>query len=263
MKLIATLAAIGCALASAPSFAQATSSKLGTFCGELTNAIGPFDYRKGRAEFAQPLHTVEMAHYTEEVAAGIKGNTGALSGDLDYTLRAFPNHAGALSTMMRVALREKQVTLPQGKRPVECYFDRAIRFAPDDPAAYALYGSFLYGRDKNDDRKRALEMFLTALALDPDNASINYNTGLAYLASGKSKEANSYAQKAYAQGFPLAGLQNMLLKLGAWDTAAAMPARPQDRPAPSEAAPAGDAQPAPAPAADSPARAPEPPPPQH
>lgn len=226
MRIPMTLLA-GWLLACCAPPALAEKTTLATFCGGLSNAYGPYDYRKGKTEFAENLYLVESAHYTEDVAAGIRGSSGTLAGDLDYTLRAFPNHPGALSTISRVALRDKLVTLPQGRRPVECYFDRAQRFAPDDPAVHALYGSYLYSRNKDDDRKKALHLFLTAVSLDPDNPAINYNAGLALFNAGKHKEANSYAQKAYADGFPLPGLKGMLQKANAWDPSAPLPPRPE------------------------------------
>lgn len=213
-RRLGALLAISVLLATTPIAGAAT---LRAFCGDLLNAYGPFDYRKGHSEHKQQLQLVEAGHFNEDVEAGIKGLSTYISGDLDYTLRAFPNHARALATVSRLALRDKAVVLARGTRPVECYFDRAERFAPDDPAVYALYGSYLYGRNKDDDRKKAIDKFLTALSFDPGNSSIHYNAGLALFTGGRVREANQHAQMAYALGFPLPGLKNMLIKAGAWD----------------------------------------------
>jgi hypothetical protein len=43
------------------------------YCGDLKNAFGPFDYRKGATEFAANLHLVETAHFTPDVEKGITG----------------------------------------------------------------------------------------------------------------------------------------------------------------------------------------------
>jgi tetratricopeptide (TPR) repeat protein len=182
------------------------------YCGELANAFGPFDYRK-KVEFAQNLRLVESAHFTDDVEQGIKGNAGYLGGDIDYTLRAFPNHHRALATLARVGLREKSPQVSNTKYPVECYFVRAIRFTPDDGAVHAVYGNYLFALGKSE---QAQEEFQTAVKLEPENATINYNLGLAYVKANNFDQAIIYAKKAYSLGFPLPGLKNKLIEAGKW-----------------------------------------------
>jgi tetratricopeptide (TPR) repeat protein len=180
------------------------------FCGSLENHYGPFDYRTDKGN----LGLVEHAHFTEDVEAGLRGSTAEfIGGDLDYTLRAFPNHHRALATLARVALRDKTLMIPNTKWPVECYFLRAQRFRPDDAMVYSTYGSYLYGQGKYDN---ALRQFKEAVSLDPENAMINYNIGLAYLKKSDFEHANEHAHKAYDQGYPLPGLKNQLIKAGKW-----------------------------------------------
>jgi tetratricopeptide (TPR) repeat protein len=183
------------------------------YCGELTNGYGPYDYRR-RAEFAQNFYLVEMAHFTEDVRNGVKGNTGSVGGDLDYTLRAIPNHHVALNTLTNLALRYRTVQVEGMHYPVECWFNRALRFTPDDPAVYATYGSYLYSLGKTD---RAVGLFQQGAALDPDNATLNYNLGLVYLKRHDYQLARAHAKKAYAAGFPLPGLKNKLAEAGQWN----------------------------------------------
>ena len=192
------------------------ASQAGELCGNLRSSYGPFDYRK-RDEFQSNFELVEGAHFTEGVEAGTRGNTGTVGADLNYTLTVIPNHARALATMGRVGLKEKQVQLPGAKYPVECYFDRAIRFAPDDGAVRATYASYLFALGQTD---TALNMFTIAVGLSPDDPTINYNTGLAYLKKKDYAKANQYAQKAYKLGFPLPGLKNKLVEAGKWVPAA-------------------------------------------
>lgn len=241
------------ATAAATLALPAQAARKEPYCGNLDNAYGPYDYRKGAGELAFNLRLVEGAHFTADVENGIKGNASTLGGDIDYTLRAFPNHPVALNTVIRVAARDrKSLYLPGGRRPVECYFDRAVRFAPDDPATHTLYGSYLLsvGRDAE-----ALPRYLTAAELDPDNPSTNYNLGLVYFKNKDMANANRYAQKAYALGFPLPGLKNMLVQAGKWDVSAAPPDVPKQKKAADAdadaagAAPAQPAEPAPQPAA--------------
>lgn len=203
MKIV--LHAIVAAALALPGMAGAAS-----FCGKLENHYGPFDYRTDKHK----LPIVEGAHFTEDVEQGLRGNTSTdIGGDLDYTLRAFPNHHRALSTLANVAMRTKTQQIPNTKYAVECYFIRAQQFAPDDAVVRAVYGSYLYGTGKYD---KALAMYKEAIALDPDNAMINYNIGLAYLKKNDFEHANLHAQKAYDQNYPLPGLKNQLIKAGKW-----------------------------------------------
>lgn len=203
MKTI--LYAAAAAMLALPAIASADN-----YCGELhTNHYGPYDYRTEKNK----LIIVEGAHFTPEVERGQSGNTDYLGGDLDYTLQASPNHHKALATLARVALRDKAVQLKAAKFPVECYFERAQRFAPDDGTVRAIYGSYLYGLGRID---QALAAYKEAIALEPDNAMINYNLGLTYLKKHDFEHANLYAHKAYEIGYPLAGLKNQLVKAGKW-----------------------------------------------
>ena len=53
-------------------------------------------------------HLVEGAHFSRENELLIRGTSQDRPGpDIDYTLRAFPNHPRALKSMMDLALREK------------------------------------------------------------------------------------------------------------------------------------------------------------
>jgi len=189
--------------------AAAASAK--PYCGELTNAMGPFDYREPPPD---ALHLVEMAHYTEEVAAGVKGNTGAIGGDLDYTLRAFPNHVKALTTMAMVSARMKVNQLPSARYPVECYFERAVRFKPDDGLAWGAYGKYLYGAGQEE---RGMPLLKKAYDMAPDNPSVNYNLGIAYFRAKQYDLAVKHAKIAYQHNFPFDGLRNMLVGARKWD----------------------------------------------
>lgn len=203
----------------------------GKICGELQNAYGPFDYRKAATDFANDLRLVEMGHFPPEVEQGIRGQSGLIGADLDYTLRAFPNHSRALAAMGRMGIKQKSLLVSGAKWPVECYFDRAIRFAPSDGTVRAAYGTYLFARGESD---RAMTMFSQAAELEPENAAINYNAGLAFMKQKNFEKANLHAQKAYSLGFPLPGLKNMLVAAGKWDESV----RPPPPPAPADDAPA-------------------------
>jgi tetratricopeptide (TPR) repeat protein len=201
------------ALSASADLHAATSN----YCGELTNAYGPFDYRT-RAEHQQNFYLVEMAHFTPDVENGIKGSTGPVGGDLDYTLRAIPNHHRALATLTTLALRDHTVQVVGMHYPVECYFNRALRLTPDDGAVYATYGSYLFSIGKTD---KAAELFKQGISYEPENPTLNYNMGLMSFKQHDYEKAKAYARKAYAAGFPLPGLKNKLIEAKQWDEAPA------------------------------------------
>jgi Flp pilus assembly protein TadD len=183
-----------------------------SYCGDLKTSFGPFDYRR-RSESATNLQLVESAHFTPEVEKLTAGNTGTIAGDLSYTLVVFPNHARALSSLARLALQTKATKTTGLKYSFECYFDRAVRFQPDDPAPRSIYGAYLLRKGRTDD---ALEQLSEAVALAPDDPSANYNLGLGYFEKKDYEQAKLYAKKAYALGFPLQGLKTKLTKVNKW-----------------------------------------------
>lgn len=204
--LPALLAALLLAGAAAPS--QAAPKKL---CGQIANSFGPFDYNDPAN--VQNIAMVEPHHFPEEVELGIRGATGPLGSDIDYTLRAIPNHPRALATMARVGIRDKVSQLPGAMYPVECYFVRAMEFQPADPAVRATYATYLMALGK---LEMARDQLREAVALAPEDPTYNYNLGLAYYKTKQFKEANDHAHKAYALGFPLPGLKQLLVTAGKW-----------------------------------------------
>ena len=99
-------------------------------CGEMAppGQFGPYDYTK--AEDRDNLPVVEKHHFGPEVQKLKPGqDTG---GDLDYTLRAFPNHHRALERMIEFSLQSKALTPPGAHYSIPCYFDRALRQKPDE-----------------------------------------------------------------------------------------------------------------------------------
>ena len=179
-------------------------------CGSLRNAVGPFDYRTPNVEM---LRMAEDYHFTLEVESLKKGATGQIGGDIDYVLRAFPNHPRALAAM--VGLRFKVGTdRPVGmKWPVPCYFERAVRFVPDDGRVRTIYGVYLLRLGKP---AEAIEEFKTAVSLGEAGVNLHDNAGLAYFDTGDYAQSLDHAKKAYALGLTLPGLRNKLEKAGKW-----------------------------------------------
>lgn len=182
------------------------------YCGDLKSSFGPFDYTNG--ENHSNLELVENFHFTPSVEQLIKGNTGTLGGDLGYTLAVFPNHHRALMAFSKLAIRDKKLRPDGARYSVECYFDRAMRFKPDDGIVRMIYGIYL---SKSGNLGKAIEQLGEAERLQPENANISYNLGLLYLKKKDYAQARTYAKKAYKLGFPLQGLKNMLSAAGQWD----------------------------------------------
>lgn len=181
-------------------------------CGAVTNAYGPFDYRTATK---QQLQLVEHAHFTPGVERLTKGeSTAYVGGDLDYTLRAFPNHHRALMSMSKLSLRDNKPTPTGARFSIECYFDRAFRFQPDDAMPRLIAGLYL---SKQGRRAEALENLDLAAQLSDGNANLHYNMGLAYFELKEIDKAVVHAKKAYDAGFPLPGLRNKLHQAGAWN----------------------------------------------
>lgn len=196
----------------APAFAQ----DVGT-CGSLSNHFGPLDYRHKssvRTEFGDAHSLVEGAHFTPEVEQLIRGkSTTHPGGDIDYTLRAFPNHHRALLSMSRLALRGKSDQPFNMRYTATCWFERAMRFAPDDGMVRMLYGQYLLKLGK---QREAIEHLEAAEKLTEGSANLHYNLGLAFIEVKRYEDARRHARKAYALGFPLPGLRERLKRLGQW-----------------------------------------------
>lgn len=188
-----------------------------TGCPILRHGYGPYDYRTITKE---QIVLVEGAHFfpnVENLKEGtIHPNRGYVVSpgkEIDYTLRAFPNHHRALMAMSRLSIRDK-TNRPNGSATtVDCYFKLAMDFRPDDSYVFLTYGIHLLRKANT---KEAIEYFAKAKELGDDSAMINYNLGLAFFQAKRFDESLDAAHKAYAAGFPLDGLKNMLKRAGKW-----------------------------------------------
>lgn len=185
-------------------------------CGPLTNAFGPYDYRTVRD---QRLTVVEHHHFNSNVELLIRGQTDSIGADLFYVLRAFPNHHRALITLARLAKRSKAMTIPKMEYPVECFFERAVRFRRDDTTARMLYASFLHDNGRSDE---ALKHIDEAIAIAPDQPFTQYNAGMMLMDFGAHERALVQAHKAMALGFERNDLRLRLEAAGKWQDPASV-----------------------------------------
>lgn len=173
---------------------------------------GPYDYLN---KSHQTLYNmIEEFHFTESVAKLIRGSSSTPMGDIDFVLRAIPNHHPALNSATTFSLRHKRYPPGEKGLPAECYLQRAINFAPRDPFPAKLYGYYLHEKKHY---KQALEANLVTMKLLPNDAMLRYNTGLLLVQLKRYKKAMEMARPLYDAGLDLPGLKNKLIRAGAWE----------------------------------------------
>lgn len=181
-------------------------------CTGGEQGFGPYDYTNPR-HVRSKLPIVEAYHFKPESEQLIRGVQGNLPGDFDYTLRAFPNHHRALFAMIRYATRP---ALEGGKqKPLlsapECYLQRAQRFQPKDAKVHLLYGIYLHRLGRFSE---AETLYRNAIDMEPNNAEMHYNLGLALADQERFEDAVVEARTAYKLGYPLQGLKRRLAAAG-------------------------------------------------
>lgn len=202
-------------------FSQNQSSSLST-CGALyaPGQYGPFDYRTDKDQ----LPIVLSVHFTPEVEALIRGNTSSgPGGDIDYTLRAIPNNHRALIAMTRLGEKEKTLKPKNSTYTIECWFQRAIQFRPDDSIVRMIYSTFLNKQGRAQDANAQLAV---ATNYAKDSAFTHYNIGLHYFDLKNYDKALIQAQKAIEMGLPQTDLRDQLQRVGKWTDPADLPATP-------------------------------------
>jgi len=182
-------------------------------CEGQGQGYGPYDYTNPY-DYNKMLPRVEQAHFNSNVERLIGGvHLPSPVPDLDYTLRAFPNHHKALYAIVRYQLRLNKN--PRRYKPIktsaECYLNRAIKFKPDDGVVYQLYGIYLHRLKRY---KSALDMYKKAEKYISGSSEIYYNIGLLLYDMKKFRESAVYARMAVDKGYPLHALQHKLSKRG-------------------------------------------------
>ena len=203
--------------AAAPAAAQAaTALKMPlsgpSACGGFPKADnGPYDYRHVRD---RRLQIVEQFHFTPNVESLVSGNsTTYVGGELGFTLRAFPNHHRALIAMVRLGDKLK-TPQPQGSTySVECWLDRARRFASDDSLVRLIFAGWLGRQDRLEE---ALAEMKVAEGLAVGSPMSIYNVGMVYVDLKQYPQALAQAHQAYALGVLQSKLRDRLKAAGHW-----------------------------------------------
>jgi len=179
-------------------------------CGNpFVTTFGPHDYLVDQSK----RKIVEDYHFTPRVESLIAGQSGSLGGDLDYTLRAFPNHHRALISMMNLGAKLKTPKPAGAQFSVECYFTRALLFRPDDSIARMVYAKYL---SSNGRKPEAVAQLDYAAQRSQDSGFTQYNAGLLYFEVGAFDKALVQAHKAMGLGFERPALKQQLQAAGKW-----------------------------------------------
>ena len=222
MNIARTATFLSFFLACAPVLAQVNAN----FCGPIAgNHYGPYEYRSDhfvaapndQESYSHKRVLVDGAHFTPRVENLIGSQSGGRNGppgaDIDYTLRAFPNHHRALMSVMRYGEKTKSDKPAGLSMVVECYFERAARFKPKDTIVRMLYATFLI---KNKRFPEAVGHLEQATVLAKDNAFTHYNIGLVYFDMKNYGKALAQAHEALALGFERNELRDLLKGVNQW-----------------------------------------------
>ncbi len=194
-------------------------------CGPVTNDIGPWDYADPSSSVPTGedpmgrIKRVENVHFQPGMQAlDLKlFSIDRLTAEFFYTLKILPNHPRALLAMSRLEkmaggkLRQSGVSPDLPKITADCFFDRAIRFRPEDKAVRMVYGIHLHQRGKY---KEALREYKLAESLGEESRNFHYNLGLLHADMKNWDKAYEYALKAESGGLMLPGLRGKLEKAG-------------------------------------------------
>jgi hypothetical protein len=190
------------------STALAQGGELG--CGSLRNAYGPFDYRTATPD---QKGIVENAHFTPGVESLTRGKTGPFGGDIRYTLIVFPNHPRALMAMERLVEKERANPARDAWYSIECFYERALRFRPDDHVVRLLYVNFLVKRKETDNALKQLDYVADTTR---DNPFAQFNVGMLYMDMKLYDKALEQAHRVIAMGFDRRELRERLTAAGHW-----------------------------------------------
>jgi tetratricopeptide (TPR) repeat protein len=180
-------------------------------CGDPLNNrnFGPFDYRSARKE---DLKIVQDVHFTSRIEQLQLGER-VLGDDIGYTLYVFPNHHRALLAMTRLAERDKTDKPQKSTHTIDCWYDRAVRFKPDDTVVRVLYAQYL-GKQRR--TEEAMQQLGLAVHHAQDNPFSHFNIGLLYFELGNHELALQQAHKAMSLGMQRTDLVDQLKRAGKW-----------------------------------------------
>lgn len=151
------------------------------------------------------------------------GRANPFGDDIAYTLRVFPNHHRALIAIQRLAEREKTDSPSHARLSVACYFDRALRFQPDDVVVRMLFAEYLIKKSRFDDATQQLD---ETIRLAGDDPFTHFNVGLVFLDMKNYERALVQAHRASQLGLTRTELKDRLVAAGKWVDSPSAPVDP-------------------------------------
>lgn len=216
MLPLATLFAMGSAGAQAAEALRDVLGRAHCPASQDLNLPYQFDYRNRDSIVPSPIGTSPQWNFRDnwQIHTGPaierlqKGElTRQVIADLDFTFKRWPNHLQALNALVAYYTGG-------GKQfeflPAECYLQRAISFAPNDPGVWQTVGIYFYRLDRLELAREALER---ALELSPGSVEAHYNLGLVFVKLKDLPKATEHADAAYAGGYPLPGLRRQVQEM--------------------------------------------------
>jgi len=180
-------------------------------CGVMhrVDFMPPMDYRTDEKKL---LKNVEFNHFAPNVETLTKPMFQYFGSDISYTLHAFPNHARALLTLMRLGEKER-TEQPKGlPYTIDCFMRRALRFRPDDPVVRMIYVNYMIKKGRLQEATAQLDY--VALKDEDGNPMTQMNIGLLFLDMKAYDRANAQQQRLEAMGFPEQELKRQLTAAG-------------------------------------------------
>lgn len=194
------------------SFAMAQTGE--TMCGNpFKSWFGPYDYRAAPKDALSNVETHHFSSDVEQLKRGVTTDVLNLGQDIAYVLGVFPNHHRALLAMMRLSEKDKNDQPRNSGRPIECWFDRAVRFAKDDTVARLMYALWLRKKGRVEE---SIYQTKTAEADAEDNPLTHYNVGISYFELGQYDQAAAAARRAQELGMARPDLINRLKSINRW-----------------------------------------------
>lgn len=179
-------------------------------CGTLEWNYGPIDYRTASQD---QKNRIERPHFPPGVETLTKQATAPFGADLRYTLSSFPNHPRALMTMDRLVDKERRDP-PQGAEyKLECWYERALRYKPDDHVPRLLYVNFLIRHKRAEEASQHLAYVAETTK---DNPFAQFNVGMLYADMKDFDKALVQAHRIIALGFERRELRERLTAAGKW-----------------------------------------------
>ena len=183
-------------------------------CGDpFKSWFGPYDYRTAPKGALQNVETNHFTPQVEQMIRGVTTHVTDMGKDVAYVLGVFPNHHRALLTMMRLGEKDKNDQPRGASLPIECWLDRAVRYARDDTVARLLYAMWLRKKGRTEDSLAQTRM---AEQFAKDNPLTHYNVGMSYFELGQYEQAAAAALRARDLGLPRTELIDQLKGVNKW-----------------------------------------------